>query len=233
MPGKNKLESQLARLKKISMDEDSFGRFESELLKSNISERSFEKIILALEYVSPQGFVYALQSRDPYFEIKEPVKRRALINKFLKDLELAKPVVEKISTKARKKGLVSRLERHPLFSLYPFPTLVFRDSKGPVFWACFRPEGKKIVIESLQGLNSQKDRQTLGRIQRAVKRMGYDRLRDGLFNEISNAAKGTFKEVIIMDPITDIHYRGDKGTYHALVRRLKLKKEPVRARRRI
>jgi len=213
--------------------------FNAELINCRVNRILFERIKRALEITTAEGvilphiYTVAGANRSSF---KDPVKRQQALKRFLSKIEAVRPIVEKLSSKAKEHGLTARLAIHPyhLAMPHPFPTLVFSDAKGEVFWADFKPTGKSLTVNHIQGLKCRKDsgevdNQKLARVKSALERMGYDRLRDGLFRDLCRASTGRFERVHYLNPSKDPSFQIKPGLFYAFARRQKMKRTKTRA----
>lgn len=213
--------------------------FTEEFSNCRINRRLFERIKRALQITTDAAFVLSFFNRVEGKNkalFRDPAKRQLALKRFLGKIEAVRPIVERLASKAKRQGLAARLEVQPLYlsSTAYFPTLVFSDAKGAVFWASFEPTGKSLSIKHIQGLKCRKglgkiDHKKLERVEKALGRMGYKRLRDGLFNDICSASKGRFEKVHYLHPSRDLTFQIEPNLFHALARRQKLKKTKAKA----
>ena len=216
---------------------DTKRRFEAEFKCFTPSHQTIARIRKALEIVSPNGFIFAFQSRlaGDRNIVPRNADRAGVMQRFLVKIEAARPVVEVLVKKAKEKGLSARLERNPFLTSIQFPTLIFRDKIGGLFWVNFEPTGRSLTIRHIQGMKcktkNREDPRKLARLQSALKAMGYKRLRDGMFEDICTASKGRFGKVHYQHPSKDWAFTGDSAIFFALARRRGLKRTSTRATR--
>jgi len=209
--------------------------FKEELVKCRVNRRLFDRIKKALEITTEAGFILnffnRLKSKKHVALSENPAKRQLALKRYLAKIEVVRPIVEKLSSKARKHGLTARLALHPLYlsSFHYFPTLVFSDPAGEVFWARFEATGKSLTVNHIQGLKCRKgagevDNQKLARVRKALEGMGYKRLRDGLFRDLCRASTGRFEKVHYLNPSKDPSFQIEPDLFYALARRQKMKR---------
>ncbi len=214
--------------------------FKEELAKCRVNKALFERIKKALEITTYDGFIFSFYTRvegsSKSVVFKDPVKRQLALKRYLKKIEAIRPIFERLSSKARKRGLTARLGIYPLYLSFsnPFPTLVFSDAKGALFWTTVEPTGKSLTVKHIQGLKytnalGRINLQKLTRFQTALAEMGYSRLRDGLFQELCNLGKGRFEKVHYLHPSNDPTFSIKPGIFYALARRQRMKRTKTRA----
>jgi len=249
MPGKPfSVEEMLAELDSPSLQKERLSStfpdarmlFREELVNCRVNRRLFDRIKRVLQITTEAGFILSffnrVKSKKHVASPKDPVKRRLALKSFLTKIEAVRPIVERLSSKAKRQGLTARLALHPLYlsSIAYFPTLVFSDPKGDLFWTSFEPTGKSLTIMHIQGLKCREgigevNHKKLARLQKALKGMGYGRLRDGLFKDLCNAGRGKFEKVHYLHPSRDRGFTIKPHLFYALARRQKMKRTATRA----
>ena len=217
--------SRLKNLHRHQLDEETTELLEQTLARIGPSAETLARIDSALEITKPKGIIFPFYIRigaTGIIPMKVASNEGKKMDWLLSDIERIRPIVEKISGNASKRRLEAGLELHPLVRNMNMPALVFRDSKGPVFWTVLGPSGNSRVVDRIQGIrcrrdDNSEDPEKLERLKNALGKMGYSRLRDGLFAEIGNACSGRFDVV---------HYSSHGGTkqneFRAFARRMKL-----------
>lgn len=207
------------------------GEYKDLFNEAHFSPNVFRRLKRVLGYCNPDFFLlhytsvwYAPYRKDfekeselqlkaaiaqRYREKKEigtvPFKLRGM-NVLLRRFEAVEPITLPLIRKAKKAGLTAGFDFHPLLGKgdWSFPTLVFRDKAGPVFWTRVETKGKEVTVGFIHSMKCNyegtRDPNAFARLERAKNAMGYGQVRDGMFRDICRAARGRFSAVHITNP---------------------------------
>jgi len=175
MPSKH--DRYLDAIRKLGASDKILEEYRELFSEAHFSQAVFHRLTRVLGYCDPDFFLHHYTSvwYKPYrrefekesdkqlqaemnqrFRAKRvvdtvPFKLRAM-SALLRRFESIEPITLPLLRKAKKANLRAKFDYHPLLGKgeWSYPTLVFSDKEGPVFWTRIEPKGKEVVVGFIQ-----------------------------------------------------------------------------------